>query len=165
MMRKLMAILVMTLAIPGWAAAQSQKTVKAPPAQAKTPQAPPASDVGASLKYLERKWVVALCSKDIKTLTDILDDSYMDTDESGVRNDKSGLLAAIKSTDLQLTSIKLSGMVIHSFGIAAVATGKAEQTGTFKGQAVAPTVMFTDTFVLMNGAWKVVASHRSAPHE
>ena len=115
--------------------------------------------------FLERKWLAALVTKDYAALNEILDDSYMDTDETGVRNDKNGLLAAIKSSDLQMTSIKLSGMLIHSFGIAAVATGKADQAGTFKGQAVAPYVSFTDTFVLMNGAWKVVASHRSAPHQ
>ena len=164
-MRRLMAVFVVTLAIPGCGAAQNQKTAKAPPAQAKAPLAPPVDDVGASLKYLERRWVAALVTKDIKTLTDILDDSYMDTDESGVRNDKNGLLAAIQSSDLQWTSIKLSGMLIHSFGIAAVVTGKADQAGTFKGQTVAPYVSFTDTFVLLNGAWKVVASHRSAPRQ
>lgn len=164
-MRRLMAIFIATLAIPGWGGAQNQKTVNTPPAQASPPKAPPVDDVGASLKYLERKWVMALVTKDIKTLTDILDDTYMDTDESGVRSDKNGLLAAIKSSDLQLTSIKLSGMVIHSFGVAAVATGRAEQTGSFKGQGIPPYVSFTDTFVLMNGAWKVVASHRSAPHQ
>jgi hypothetical protein len=158
-MRKLMTIFVMTLAIPVFGA--DQKTAKTPQA---APLAPPADDVGASLKYLERKWVLALATKDLKTLSEILDDSYMDTDETGIRSDKHSLLDAIKSGELQFSSIKLSGMVVHSFGIAAVVTGKADQTGTLKGQTLPPYVSFTDTFVLMNGMWKVAASHRSAPH-
>jgi hypothetical protein len=165
-MRKLVTILVMTLSIPGWGA--DQKTAKTPPApsaQTKAPLAPPADDIGASLKYLERRWVSALVIKDLKTLTEILDDSYMDTDETGARSDKNGILEAVKSGDLQLDSIKLSGMVVHTFGVAAVVTGKADQSGKFKGQPLPPYVSFTDTFVLINGGWKVAASHRSAPHQ
>jgi hypothetical protein len=162
-MRKLMTILVMTLAIPGWSA--DQKTAKTPAPQAKGDVAPPADDIGASLKYVERKWVIALVTKDFKTLGEILDDSYMDTDEAGNRNDKKGLIDALKSGDLQFDSVKLSGMVVHSFGIAAVVTGKAEQSGKFKGQPIPTSVSFTDTFVLFNQTWKVVASHRSAPHQ
>jgi ketosteroid isomerase-like protein len=160
LMRNLMTILVMTLAVPGLGA--DQKTTAAPTAQTKAPQPPPASDVGASLKYLERRWVFALATKDIKTLTEILDDSYMDTDENGARTDKKGVLAALQSGDLKFASIKLSDMLVHSFGDAAVVTGKAEQSGTFKDKAMPAFVAFTDTFVLMNGAWKVAASHRSA---
>src|SRR5271165_6110171 len=99
-MRKLMTILVMTLAIPGFGA--GQKTTKAPAAQTAPdaqakPQAPPIDDVGGSLRYLERRWVFALATKDIKILTEILDDSYMDTDENGILSDKKALLEAVKS--------------------------------------------------------------------
>jgi hypothetical protein len=158
-MRKLMTLLVMTLAIPGFAA--DQKAAKAPPAQTK-PMAPPADDIGASLKYLERRWVSGLVTRDFKALSEILDDSYMDTDEVGTRADKNSLLEELKSGNLKLTSIKLSDMIVHSFGVTAVVTGKAEQAGTYKDQALPSFVSFTDTFVLINGAWKVVASHRSA---
>ena len=111
---------------------------------------------------VERKWVDALATRDTKTLSEILDDTYMDTDEQGNQTDKNGLLAALKSGDLVLTAISLSGMKIHSFVYAAVVTGRATQTATYKGQKLAPSVAFTDTFVMINGQWKVVASHRSA---
>ena len=100
---------------------------------------------------------------DLKALADILDNTYLDTDENGHQTDKNGMLAALKSGDLKITSLQLSAMKIHSFIYAAVVTGRALQSGTFKGEKIAPTVSFTDTFILMDGDWKVVASHRSAP--
>ncbi len=151
--------MAMVLAVPGFSVGQS--AVQAPNAKgAPTPQP---SDVAQELRTLERKWVVALTKPDVKLLGEILDNSYMDTDEEGHQTDKNGLLAALKSGDLKLTGIQLSAMKIHSYIYAAVVTGHALQSGTFKGEKIASTVVFTDTFILMDGVWKVVASHRSAP--
>lgn len=56
-------------------------------------------------------------------------------------------------------------MRIYAYGDAAVVTGTAAQTGTFMGQALAPRVIFTDTFVSRGGMWRAVASHRSPVHD
>jgi hypothetical protein len=139
--------MAIVLAVSGWTVAQ----------------VPQPGDVVQELRTLERKWTAALVRGDTAALSDILDDTYMDADEGGNQTDKAGVIAAVKSGDLKMTSIQLSGMKIHSFVYAAVVTGKAAQTGTFKGQKIPPSVVFTDTFAMINGTWKVVASHRSAP--
>jgi hypothetical protein len=53
-------------------------------------------------------------------------------------------------------------MQVHVYGDAAVVTGSAAQAGNFKGQALAPKVIFTDTLIKRDGKWIAVASHRSA---
>lgn len=112
---------------------------------------------------LERKWVDALVRGDAKTLSEVLDDSYTDTDEHADVMDKNSLLAALKSGDLVVSSLSLSGMKVHIFVYGAVVTGRATQTAQYKGQPLAPSIVFTDMFAMINGKWKVVASHRSAP--
>ena len=44
---------------------------------------------------LQQRWVAASVKADTRTLDTILVDSYADTDESGRRFDKAGVLAAL----------------------------------------------------------------------
>ena len=112
---------------------------------------------------VERRWIDALRSADTKALADILDDTYLDTDEEGHQTDKTNFLALVKNGDLKYSTILLSSMRIHSFVYAAVVTGQARQNGTYKGEKLPLKVSFTDTFAMIDGVWKVVASHRSGP--
>ena len=57
-----------------------------------------------------------------------------------------------------------SRMRVYSYGDAAVVTGTVAQTGTLGGRALAPKVVFTDTFVSRGGTWRAVASHRTPAH-
>jgi len=134
-------------------------------APAQTQEKPPAEATDATaqaLIALENKWVGALVNSDTATLDSIFADTYVDTDEHSQRSDKQGVLSVLKSGELKLESIKLSDMQVHVYGYAAVVTGSAAQAGNFKGQALAPKIIFTDTFIKRNGKWRAVASHRSA---
>jgi ketosteroid isomerase-like protein len=115
-----------------------------------------------ALTDLENRWVDALVKSDTATLDSIFADTYVDTDEHGQRTDKQGVLSVLKSGELKLESIKLSDMQVHVYGDAAIVIGSSAQAGNFKGQALAPKVIFTDTFIKRNGKWRAVASHRSA---
>jgi opacity protein-like surface antigen len=119
----------------------------------------------ATLIDLEYRWANALQKGDTATLGSILDDTYVDTDEMGRRTDKPGLLAALRSGDLKLNSIKLSGVQVYESGTTAVVTGRATQDGTSSGQPLADSVVFTDTFVMRQGSWKAIGSHRSMSHD
>src|SRR5579872_73947 len=112
------------------------------------------SDTSAKLKALEQKWVEALEKADTATLDKILAAGYADTDENGNKSDKKSSLEAVKSPDMKVESIKLGEMDVHNYGNAAVVTGSAEQTGTYKGQPLAKNIVFTDTFVRLGGQWK-----------
>jgi hypothetical protein len=151
MTRKLITVMAIALAFPGWAAPQI------------SPAIPQPAEVAQQLKEVMRKWTAALVRGDVKTLGEVLDDTYLDTDEQANQSGKNATIDAVKSGELKLASLQLSNLRIHSFVYAAVVTGKGTQSGTFKGQKLAPEVTFTDTFALLNGTWKVVASHRSAP--
>src|SRR3954470_24149391 len=96
----------------------------------------------AALLDLQHQWVKALVNADAAALDTILVDSYVDTDESGTRFDKPGVLAALNSGDLKLASITLLDTHVHRYGDSAVLTGASAQTGAFRGQPIAPKILF-----------------------
>jgi hypothetical protein len=118
----------------------------------------------SALLDLENRWVAALVNGDTAALDSILVDSYVDTDEEAHRSDKQRLLSAFKSKDLKMSSIKLSDMHVFQYGDFAVVTGTANQTGAFQGHPLTPKIVFTDSFVLQTGKWRVVASQRTTAH-
>lgn len=114
------------------------------------------------LLELQHRWVAALVSADTGTLDTILAASYVDTDDSGCRTDKAGILAALKLGDLKLTSIKLLETGVHKYGDCAVLTGTSAQSGMFRGQPITPKILFTAILVFQNGEWRAAAAHRTA---
>ena len=133
------------------------------PAQAqKKPRSDRTTTEAHALTELEMNWVNALMKADTTALDTIFADGYVDTDEHSQRSDKQDVLSVLKSGDLKMESIKLSDMKVYVYGDAAVVIGSSAQVGNFKGQAVAPKILFTDTFIKQKGRWKAVASHRSA---
>ena len=83
----------------------------------------------------------------------------------GHHSNKQELIAALRSGDLKINSLKLSGMQVRDYGTSAIVTGRAIQEGSFKGQPLTDVIVFSDTFVMQNGTWKAVASHRSVSHD
>jgi Domain of unknown function (DUF4440) len=134
----------------------------APAGTQKKPRADRANADAHALTELEIKWVSALMKSDTATLDEIFADGYVDTDEHSQRSDKQGVFSVLKSGELKMESIKLSDMKVYIYGDAAVVIGSSAQTGNFQGQAVAPKILFTDTFIKQKGKWRAVASHRSA---
>ena len=132
------------------------------PAQAQKKTANESSTTTQTLLKLEHEWVDALAKADTTTLDSIFADTYVDTDEQSHRTDKQGVLAVLKSGQLKIESITLSNMKVYDYGDAAVVTGSSAQKGSFEGQSLTASVIFTDTFIRQNGKWKAVASHRSA---
>lgn len=145
-------VAILLLAVAFLTPAQTQKNA---PAQ----EAPAAAK---ALFDLENKWVAALVKSDVATLDSIFGATYVDTDENGHRGDKQAVFSVLQSGDLKITSIRLSDMHVSLYGDAAVVIGTAAQVGNFKGQLMAATIVFTDTFVKQNGKWIAVASHRSS---
>jgi hypothetical protein len=142
-----------------------ERKIAATPSPAPAHTTTPRASNSATLIDLEYRWANALQKSDTATLESILDDTYVDTDEMGRRTDKSGLTAAIRSGDLKMNSIKLSGVQVYESGTTAVVTGRALQDGNYKGQPLSESVVFTDTFVMKHGAWRAVSSHRSVSHD
>ena len=130
-------------------------------AQAQKKPTGPASGTTQVLVDLENRWVDALVKSDAEAIDSMFADSYVETNEQNQRNDKQAVLAALKSGDLKLKSIKLSDLKVNLYGDAAVVIGTAMQEGSFLGGPIATKIIFTDTFAKQNGKWRAVASHRS----
>ncbi|GAC1639988.1 MAG: hypothetical protein NVS9B14_21330 [Candidatus Acidiferrum sp.] len=157
-------ILALFLASSLTAFAQSDKNAASAPAQSEKnmPRQEASSDTPAALAALENKWVEALQQGDAATLDSVLAATFVDTDEEGQRTSKHDLLSTLKSGDLKFKSLTLADMQVHAYGNTAVVTGTATQDGAYKGQPLPTKIAFTDTFIKHDGAWKAVASHRSA---
>jgi hypothetical protein len=110
---------------------------------------------------LQHRWVEALVRADTATLDAILEDTYVDTDESGCRLDKPAILAALTSGDLKLQSITLLDNEVYRYGNSAVLIGASAQSGSFQGKPIAPKILFTATLILRNRKWTAVAAHRT----
>ena len=111
---------------------------------------------------LQHRWVEALLKTDTEALEAILEDTYVDTDESGSRLDKPTILGALKSGDLKLDSITLLETEVYRYGNSAVLIGASAQSGSFQGKPIAPKILFTATLILRNRKWTAVAAHRTA---
>jgi len=110
---------------------------------------------------LQHRWSEALLKADIEALDAILEDTYVDTDESGSRLDKLAILGALKSGDLKLDSITLLETEVYRYGNSAVLIGASAQSGSFQGKPIAPKILFTATLILRNRKWTAVAAHRT----
>src|SRR5215472_598026 len=115
-----------------------------------------------SILDLQRRWVEALIRADAASLDAILEDTYVDTDESGSRFDKTAILEALKSGDLKLDSITLLETEVYRYGNSAVLIGSSAQSGSFQGRSIAPKILFTAALILRNRKWAAVAAHRTA---
>jgi len=120
--------------------------------------------VAQTIADLENQWVRSIEKKVAATLRSMLAPSYNDTNEEGNQSTREEMLATLASADVKVESITISDVKVTRYGDAAVATGSAVQKGSYKGQAFAPKIVFTDTFVRQNGSWRAVASQRIAVH-
>jgi hypothetical protein len=129
---------------------------------ARAAEPPAQADDASALITLEHTWVEALQKNDVKTLSNILASTYVDTDETGHHGDRAAVLGALRSGALKLSLIELLDMKPVIYGHAAVVTGASVQRGTYEGQPLADRIVFTDTFIRTGKTWKVVASQRTA---
>jgi hypothetical protein len=117
----------------------------------------------AALIALEQRWAGALVQADTRFLSGLLADGFVDAGENGHIGAKAELLQVLGSGALRIRQLELSELKIHVRGETAIVTGKARQQGSFEGRPIAPSVVFTDTFVCENGAWLALAAQRAVP--
>lgn len=118
-------------------------------------------DASAALFVLENQWIQALQKSDTEFLSALFAKDFVDTDETGHRSDKTAVLGALKSGALTLRKLQVSDMKAYVYGSAAVVIGASTQDGAYEGNALAPKIVFTDTFIRTGGVWKAVASQRT----
>jgi hypothetical protein len=74
---------------------------------------------------------------------------------------KQSILADLNDGKSKTNSEQISELNVRVYGFAAVATYKSTYDMTYKGEHRARTILSTDTFVMQDGSWRLVASHSS----
>jgi ketosteroid isomerase-like protein len=117
-------------------------------------------DLRAAERYItenERQWAASVATGDTSTSERILADDFLGVDPDGNLYNKAKQIADIRNSPKTYVSNRLNEVKLRFFGNAAVAQGSEtweRRTGTPKrGRFV-----WTDTWILRNGKWQIVAA-------
>jgi ketosteroid isomerase-like protein len=128
------------------------------PLSAQTTSGP---QVDAILAY-ERAACAAYERNDAAAIDSLVHDSYTLTDSKGVITGKADDLRDARTRAIEFTTFHNEDMKVRIFGNSAVVTGRTILKGRAKdGSAVDIEVQFTDTVILIDGRWRIVAGHVS----
>jgi ketosteroid isomerase-like protein len=114
--------------------------------------------LAAEVKRLNLQWMESYVRRDVTFLDRHLADDYVSTFPDGTILDKQGEIESLKSGDIALTEMTPREMNVHTYGEAAVITGRSTIKANVKGQPVSGEYRFTDVWVKQSGRWLAVAS-------
>ena len=111
----------------------------------------------------------SLLAADLKTLDELMDDSFIWTHRDGRQMTKRQLLDELGSGQLKYSKLETSNVTVAIYGDSVVVRGtllrqrRAFPGSTGSGDASPSTAFYTMTFVNKDGDWKAVAMHTSQP--
>lgn len=108
----------------------------------------------------EQEYSGGILRGDIKELSDVFADSFVDTSESGVLRDKQELLAVIGRQNPP-TSLTESDRRIQIYGDVAVVTVKFDVKGVASGKPYEAVGRATDVWIKKANNWYCIAAHSS----
>jgi ketosteroid isomerase-like protein len=120
-------------------------------------------DVVADITRYEQDIVKADLANDISFYEKHLADAYTLGSSTGVFETKRELLADMRDRkNNQVHDESIHDIRVRRYGSAAIATYTLTFNETLHGQQHSATVIATDTFIKLDGQWKLAASHNSA---
>ncbi|MGH9381305.1 MAG: DUF4440 domain-containing protein [Thermoanaerobaculia bacterium] len=120
-------------------------------------------DPRTELPRIARELLAAVATGDRAVWDRHLADDGVFTDERGVRRTKAELLEVLQPLPAGYDGrLEPRDVEVRDFGTTAVLTFRAEESLTLHGQTVADTYFETDTYLLRDGRWQMVASHVQA---
>jgi ketosteroid isomerase-like protein len=119
-------------------------------------QKTPDSDVGTKIVALENLWSRAAASKDLKSLSAILDDALLYVDPDGRVMTKAEVLADVRTSPA--LHFIIESTTVHVHGDTAVITGTYRLQGLVPGEPFERRGRFLDTWRYKDGLWLAVAS-------
>jgi ketosteroid isomerase-like protein len=141
-MHKLLSVLVLLLAVPGFRAQDTGQT-------------------GADqvrIVALENAWNQAVQQKDEAALKLLLGPDLVYVDYDGTIMDKTAYLASVRSQTLHAARIVSESMKVSLYGGVAIVNGVYSETGLKNGRPYSLRERFTDTWVRQRLDWVCVAS-------
>ena len=119
-----------------------------------------ASQAEQVIERSERQWAAALSTGDMQLVEPLFADDLSGIDPTGKAFDKLGMLSLIQDGPSMFVSDQINNIRVRILGDVAVAQG--DETWELRaGDVRRGSFLFTDTWVLRDGKWKVVASHSS----
>ena len=124
-----------------------------------TPQTPP-TDLQTIIDG-ERAWGQAYVHGDVAAIDRLLADDFIGVDTRGKRYDKASVLTDVRTLPYT-TSDDVTNIVVRFYGDTAVAQGDEHEVGPAPEKLPIERV-FTDTWVKLNGQWRIVAAEDLDP--
>ena len=115
------------------------------------------NDAEKYIRDSEAAWVAAEAKGDPSVALRILADDYVAVTPDGAVADKALVVSFFTSANAPLSG-RLDYVNVRFFGDTAVAQGKETDVRPTGSQFPSGSLIFTDVFVLRNGAWQIVNS-------
>ena len=114
------------------------------------------ADVEATIKKIEQELTDTIVKSDTSAFEKYLASDYLGIGPDGATQNKSELLADIKSGTLKLESSNLSDMKIQvAEADMAVVVYRSDDKGTYKGKDITGQYRWLDVFVKRGGKWQI----------
>jgi ketosteroid isomerase-like protein len=152
-MKPVTLVALLILLVPSINASQTKTTRTAKPRPTKAP----AINSEQSLKAAEQQLADAFKNRDKETLSRMLDEQFIFTDDEGKAVNKNQYMDGILKT-IQVESYTLDDMTVRVFGDTGVVVGRWSGKLTIAGKTSDVAFRYTDTFVKKLGTWRAVAS-------
>ena len=115
-----------------------------------------------AIEAIEQRIAKAWVDHDRAAIDAILAPEWSVTDANGQMLTKQQVMQeSFGSTDRRIDRMVIDEVNVRLYGDVAVATGRTEATGSYRGTSASVVLRFTDAFVRRNGRWQAVASHGS----
>ncbi len=115
------------------------------------------ADVERYIRESESQWAESVANGDASVVERILADDFLGVDPDGNLYDKAKMVADTREAPKEFISNHLNDVKVRFFGDTAVAQGDeswVRRTGT----PLRARFVWTDTWILRNGKWQIVAS-------
>jgi len=119
--------------------------------------AAPSSDEQA-LMDIENRNSDAYLRGDIKAVEALLDERYTLTNSRAIVSHREDDLRELRAGDPKYSEFRTHDMQARTYGDTGIVIGVVSLKGTSGGKPFDADMRFTDTFVRVNGAWKMVAA-------
>ena len=145
-MKRILLLVVLTLATSSFTLAQMAADKSAPKGQTEQ-----------ELTKLEQDRAQATVKGDTAFLDQNTADDYTFVNPRGALRTKAQVLADFKSGEIKLEGYDLDDLQARVYGDTAVVTGRSTQKGKAYGQDAAGQYRFTRVYVKQDGKWKAAA--------
>jgi hypothetical protein len=119
---------------------------------------PSALDAERIITERSKEWTASFGSGDASVMELILAPEFVNTSPRGERSNKLESIAAARRGPEWLVFAQLAEITVNVFGTTAIAIG-GDQLQLKSGTPAEIRTAWTDTWLLRNGVWQVVASH------